>query len=67
MVWGMEVHFIKMEVGLTYRRLFINEQSDEYRKKKKKLWNVDQRKIGCIMQTFLRCWIAFEIFYCYSV
>ena len=43
----MEVHFIKMEVGLTYRWLFINEQSDEYRKqkkKKKKLWNVDQRK-----------------------
>ena len=47
----MEVHFIKMEVGLTYRWLFINEQSDEYRKQKKKknFWNVDQKKIGCIV------------------
>ena len=41
----MEVHFIKMEVGLTYRWLFINEQSDEYRKQKKK------KKKNCGMGT----------------
>ena len=40
----MEVHFIKMEVGLTYRRLFINEQSDEYRKKKKKIVECEPEK-----------------------
>ena len=32
------------EVRMTYRRLFLNEQSDEYRKWKKCLQKVDPKK-----------------------
>ena len=45
------IKYIKNELGSTYDLLFLNEQSDEYRKWKKCLQKVDPKKrVLCVVQ-----------------